>query len=133
MAGRQDSPVPYDKQVGFWRSIVRQVQLVFRLMGDQRVPFWTKSIPILSIAYLVWPADLIPGAIAPVLGAMDDLAAVLLGFKIFVELCPPEVVREHQALLASAGINDGDVVEGEVRPVDDNAEPSTGPVIDIDS
>ncbi|MGD2176709.1 MAG: hypothetical protein PVG71_02695, partial [Anaerolineae bacterium] len=29
------------------------------------------------------------------LNQLDDIAVVLLGIKLFIELAPPEVVREH--------------------------------------
>ncbi|MFQ5408135.1 MAG: YkvA family protein [Anaerolineales bacterium] len=125
------SPAPYQRDIGFWRSLIQHVQLVARLVGDRRVPFWTKSIPILSVVYLFWPADLIPGAIVPVLGAMDDLAAVLVGFKVFIELCPPDVVTEHRAVLAGEVLQAENTIDGEVHVVDDDA-PSDGPIIDLD-
>ena len=36
----------------------------------------------------------------PGLGELDDLTAVLLSLKMFVDLAPPEIVREHLNNLA---------------------------------
>ena len=35
------------------------------------------------------------------LGQLDDIAILLLGFKLFVELSPPEIVREHLIALGA--------------------------------
>jgi len=128
---KSGSPAPYNRDLGFWRGLILQGQLVARLIGDRRVSFWLKSIPIVSLGYLLWPADLIPGAIVPVLGAMDDLAAVLLGFKVFIEMCPQDVVAEHRAMLAGDAYEADNTIDGEVNPVEDDS-PATGTVIDLD-
>ena len=131
MTRKSGSPAPYNRDLGFWRGLIQQGQLVARLFGDRRVSFWLKSIPIVSLGYLLWPADLIPGAIVPVLGAMDDLAALLLGFKVFIEMCPQDVVEEHRARLAGEIYEADNTIDGEVTPVEDDS-PATGPVIDLD-
>ena len=131
MTRKSGSPAPYNRDTGFWRGLIQQGQLVVRLIGDRRVSFWLKTIPILAVGYLLWPADLIPGAIVPVLGAMDDLAALLLGFKVFIELCPQDVVAEHRAKLAGEVYEADNTIDGEVNPVEDDS-PAPGPVIDLD-
>jgi uncharacterized membrane protein YkvA (DUF1232 family) len=97
------------------QDVVRQVRLSWRLFWDQRVPLWTKLIPPVALAYILFPIDLIPD-VALGLGQLDDAAVLLIGFKLFIELAPPEVVREHlQALGARIR---------EWRPVDDDDESS---------
>ena len=55
-----------------------------------------------SLVYLVSPIDFVPDVI-PGLGQLDDLAVIVIGVKLFIELCPPEIVRQHlQELLGEA-------------------------------
>lgn len=70
------------------------IRLYWRLFRDLRVPILAKAFLIATLAYVVWPLDLIPEYI-PVIGEVDDLAVVLSGLWLFIRLCPPEVVRER--------------------------------------
>jgi uncharacterized membrane protein YkvA (DUF1232 family) len=71
-------------------------------MFDPRVPLWLKTIVPASLVYLVSPIDFVPDVI-PGLGQLDDLAVIVIGVKLFIELCPPEIVRQHlQELLGEA-------------------------------
>ncbi len=79
---------------GILASIVRQARLAWRLLLDARVPLWTKMILPASLIYVVSPVDFIPDVI-PGLGQLDDLAIVVLGVKLFIDLCPPAIVSEH--------------------------------------
>jgi uncharacterized membrane protein YkvA (DUF1232 family) len=64
-------------------------------MGDRRVNFFLKLLPIAAAIYVISPVDLIPGAVLPVIGALDDAAVLWLGSTLFVTLCPDEIVQEH--------------------------------------
>ena len=95
---RQIKPI----NVGILADIVRQARLAWRLMLDPRVPLWAKTLVPASLVYLMSPVDFVPDVI-PGLGQLDDLAIVVIGVKLFIELCPPEIVREHmQELLGEA-------------------------------
>ena len=63
-------------------------RLILRLLRDPRVPWYLKLLPIGATLYLIAP-DLLP------LNPLDDTVIVGLGFYLFVELCPREVVDEH--------------------------------------
>ncbi len=93
------------------QEAARQVRLAWRLFWDQRVPFWTKLIPPIALGYVLVPIDLIPD-VALGLGQLDDLAVVLLGLKLFIELSPPDVVRDHLRALG-ARIDEWHVVDEE--------------------
>ena len=80
---------------GFFQDVILRVKLILRLMGDQRVSILLKLLPVGALIYLVSPIDLIPGAVLPVIGALDDAAVLWLGATLFVALCPEEVVQEH--------------------------------------
>jgi uncharacterized membrane protein YkvA (DUF1232 family) len=84
---------------GFIQDMILRVKLILRLMVDRRINFFLKLLPIGALIYLVSPIDLIPGAILPVIGALDDAAVLWLGITLFVSLCPDEVVQEHMKAL----------------------------------
>ena len=79
----------------FWRGLWQDVQLAWNLFRDPRVPTYMKGVPLLAILYVISPFDLIPGII-PILGQLDDLALLVLGVKLFLNLVPEELVREHR-------------------------------------
>ncbi|MGA1841910.1 MAG: YkvA family protein [bacterium] len=75
---------------------IRKFAKVFgRLMRDRRVPWYAKAMPCLAIAYIISPIDLIPGLLVPIIGGLDDLIALFLGFKGLVSLTPKEIIDEH--------------------------------------
>ena len=103
---------------GVLQGFIKQAKLVGRLIGDRRVNGLLKLIPIASIIYLVSPIDLIPGAVVPLMGALDDAAVVWIGTTLFIELCPPDVVQEHrQALNMDASSDSGEIIDAETRDI----------------
>jgi uncharacterized membrane protein YkvA (DUF1232 family) len=118
---------PYIPEGSFFRETVQQLKLVYNLMLDERVPALTKLIPVLSVGYLLFPIDVLPDILIG-LGQLDDLAVVMLGLRFFLELAPPDVVREQLKRIVQGGHwsvsdkpaaeppkTDGDVVEGNYR------------------
>ena len=102
--------------VAWLQDVARQARLAWRLFWDQRVPLWTKLIPPAALAYVLFPLDLVPD-VALGLGQLDDAAVLLIGVKLFIELAPPDVVREHLRTLGAR-------IE-EWRVVEQDGEPST--------
>jgi uncharacterized membrane protein YkvA (DUF1232 family) len=80
---------------GFFQDLVLRIKLILHLIGDRRVNFLLKLLPIAAAIYVVSPVDLIPGAVFPVIGALDDAVVIWLGTTLFVTLCPDDVVQEH--------------------------------------
>ena len=78
---------------GLLTGLSRTLRLVLRLVADKRVNFFLKLLPISTLIYLVSPLD----AAIP---AVDDAFVIGLGTYVFIELCPQDVVEEHQARLA---------------------------------
>ncbi len=105
---------------GFLDEIINQIRLVWRLLTDRNVPVWVKFIPPLAILYLFSPIDLVPDPVLG-LGQLDDLAVLLLGFKLFVEMCPGGVVQRHRDELAGSKppVSEGEVVDASYRVLDD--------------
>lgn len=111
MADKKKIVVP--PQGGMMRDLVRRLKLITRLMGDRRVNFFIKFLPLASLAYLFWPLDAIA---LPIIGALDDAAILWIGSTLFVELCPADVVNEHMQELA-AGEGE-EVVDAEATDID---------------
>ena len=121
MTEKKSSDIIVPQQGGVVRNLMNQMKLIFRLMGDKRVSFLAKLVPMGAFAYLLLPADLAPNVVLPVIGMVDDAAILWLGTYIFTELCPPEVVEEHMKALAGnmkpKDANNEDVVDGETTEV----------------
>jgi uncharacterized membrane protein YkvA (DUF1232 family) len=82
------------KEPGFWREMWQQARLVYYLLRDPDVPFYLKLLPAAALLYVVFPLDFAPD-VYPVLGQLDDLTALLVGAKVFIEMAPPHVVARH--------------------------------------
>jgi len=109
-------------QGGMLRDFVKRLKLIARLMGDRRVNFFLKTLPVASVAYLIFPFDLAPGIAFPIIGALDDAAILWIGSTLFVELCPDDVVKEHMRVLDSnlGDSSSGEVVDAEATDMDDD-------------
>lgn len=84
--------------------IIMEIRLTWRLIVDKRVPLWPKFIPILAIAYVLSPLDLIPDVLIG-LGQLDDLGILLGSLRLFKSLVPSYILKEHQEILT------GNVIE----------------------
>ena len=121
MTEKKASDIIVNQQGGVIRNLTNQFKLILRLMGDRRVSFLAKLVPLGAFAYLIMPADLAPAVVLPVIGVVDDAAVIWLSSYVFTELCPPEVVEEHMKSLAGnmkpKDANGEDVVDGETTEV----------------
>jgi len=113
-------------QGGVLKDLTLRAKLMLRLMGDKRVSLWLKLIPLGALVYFISPVDLIPGAVVPGIGALDDMAILWLGYYTFLELCPPAVVKElakniisNSAIVEEVKEDEGEVVDGEATDVTD--------------
>lgn len=100
---------------GFLRDFAIRLKLIARLMGDNRVNFLLKVLPVATVAYLIWPIDLV--SVIPGIAALDDIAIVSLGNYLFVELCPPGVVQEHMKALTASTASSDEIVDAEVKDI----------------
>ena len=145
------SPVPPEQTnavIRWFGDAIRQVRLAWRLFWDKRVPFLAKLIPPAALAYLVFPVDIISDPLLG-LGQLDDLAVLLLGVKLFIEVAPPDIVREHLAALGARisewrvsgeeksgppAVVEGDytIVDTEADEIEEEPEATEGELADTD-
>jgi len=111
---RQD--FPRDRGPRWWPALVKNVRLGWRLLRDPLVPGWTKLIPLGALLYVVLPNDLIPDVLFG-LGQLDDLGVLLLALRMFISMCPAQIVQRHLAAMSA--------VDGSYRVVDE--EPARPP------
>ena len=80
------------------RLLWRNGRLAWRLVRDPRTPLLPKLILGASLLYVLSPLDIVPDVV-PVLGQLDDVAALALGLELFFKYVPNGLRREHQATL----------------------------------
>jgi len=112
MTEKKNSNITVPREGGMVRDVINKLRLIFRLMGDSRVSFLAKLIPIGTLIYMISPIDAVS---IPIIGAVDDAALLWLGSYIFTELCPPAVVEEYMKELESnmQSDSDDDIVDAE--------------------
>ncbi len=90
------SPLQLTRLVAYLPQFVR---VFWRLMIDDRVSLLAKMVPALAVALMLTPPAL-ELDLVPIVGELDWVLVGYLALKIFVWLCPPEVVREHVSRIA---------------------------------
>ena len=88
--------------------MVRQLQLIIRLLKDKRIHPLIKVLPFLSLIYLIYP-DFVPGP-------FDDAVVIGLFMQFFMSLVPDELVDEHRYEQEVERIKTGQedsIIEGE--------------------
>jgi uncharacterized membrane protein YkvA (DUF1232 family) len=76
-------------------------RLLLSLAADPRVPNSRKALLGLAAAYLLSPWDLVPERI-PFVGALDDLAVIVLAVDVFLEGVPATLIDEKLSALGIA-------------------------------
>ncbi len=70
------------------------VKLLWRLGRDDRVPTASKALMFGSLAYVLFPIDVLPDVI-PGLGQIDDVLLVVYAVNRILRSAGPDVVVEH--------------------------------------
>jgi hypothetical protein len=89
--------------------MIKQLQLIVRLLRDKRVSPIIKLLPLLSLVYLIWSPDLL-------FGPIDDAMVIALFIQFFMALVPDEIIDElkmDQDIEESAIIEKDNIIEGE--------------------
>ena len=74
MANKRD--ILRNQDSGFFQDLILRLKLILRLMGDKRVNFLLKILPLGGLIYLLSPIDLIPDIALPVIGYLDDALVI---------------------------------------------------------
>ncbi|MFZ0245197.1 hypothetical protein [Candidatus Binatus sp.] len=85
------SPMQLSRLVMYLPQFVR---LFYRLITDERVPMLAKMVPWMGLLLMLTPPALELDMI-PIVGELDWILIGYLSLKVFIWLCPPDVVREH--------------------------------------
>jgi uncharacterized membrane protein YkvA (DUF1232 family) len=80
-------------------------RLLWALARDPRVPTARKALLGLAGAYIVSPIDLVPERI-PLVGALDDVAVMVLAIDVFLEGLPENLLKEK---LDDLGIDESEL------------------------
>ena len=82
-------------------DVPRHGKLAYCLLRDDRVPAAPKAVLLGALGLIVSPLDF--PAWIPVLGEFDMLALGILAVETFIEACPEDVRREHEAAIKAKG------------------------------
>jgi hypothetical protein len=75
------------------------VRLFYRLITDERVPMLAKAVPAMGVLLMFTPPALELDMI-PFIGELDWILVGYIALKVFIWLCPADVVREHVSQIA---------------------------------
>lgn len=87
----------YGKKVG--RASLRPVLLMYYVMTSKETPWKDKAAIFASIAYLVLPIDLLKAKRLPVVGWMDEVAALVVAFEKMKHRITPDMEQRADELL----------------------------------
>jgi uncharacterized membrane protein YkvA (DUF1232 family) len=96
-----------------FHDLPRQIRLAYCLIRDPRVPIAPKAGILAALGLVVTPVINLPEEI-PLVGELDSLAVAMVALRVFIAVCPPEVVAEQERLIAERRSRfDDDVRAGE--------------------
>ena len=75
------------------RALKQETFTLYLACRHPRVPWYAKVLALIVVGYALSPIDLIPDFI-PLLGYVDDLILIPLGFMLVIRMIPDEVLAE---------------------------------------
>jgi uncharacterized membrane protein YkvA (DUF1232 family) len=89
---REHTPrVVHDMEKLTWNQ---KLDLAWRLVRDDRMPFFIKPIVLLPALYMASPIDVLPDFI-PVIGRLDDAFVFSTTYAVVSGFVPSHVLQEH--------------------------------------
>jgi uncharacterized membrane protein YkvA (DUF1232 family) len=68
-------------------------RLIWSLLRDDRVPPAQKAVLVVALGYVATPFDILPDRI-PLIGALDDVAVVVIAIDMFIDGIPAALLDE---------------------------------------
>jgi uncharacterized membrane protein YkvA (DUF1232 family) len=85
------------QKISSWAKALKlDVLALWFALKHPKMPFWSKVVCFIAVAYALSPIDLIPDFI-PVLGYLDDLILVPALVWLALKLIPAEVMNQSRA------------------------------------
>ena len=75
------------------QELQKQAHVFYFVFKHPKTPWYARLIAACVAGYLLSPIQIIPSYI-PVIGFMDDLVVLVVGFKLIQKAIPPEVLQE---------------------------------------
>ena len=114
----KDDRTPIRASGGFIHELILRIKLFFLLFKDARINLIIKSIPLIAMGYVLMPIN-IPGP-------FDEVGVLVIGYYLFVELCPTNIVEEHMINLRNPTLvkmyqppNPDSIVDAEYEEVEE--------------
>jgi uncharacterized membrane protein YkvA (DUF1232 family) len=82
-----------------FHDLPQQLRLAYCLVRDPRVPIAPKAGVLAALGLAVTPVIEVPETI-PLIGDLDMLAVTMVALRVFIALCPADVVAEQERLIA---------------------------------
>jgi uncharacterized membrane protein YkvA (DUF1232 family) len=96
------------------QRLQKEAHVFYFAFKHPRTPWYAKLIAACAAGYLLSPIQIIPSFI-PVIGFMDDLVVLVVGFKLIQKTISPEVLKEcrerAEAAEAKRKASDSSVIE----------------------
>ena len=75
------------------QELKKQAHVFYFVFKHPKTPWYARLIAACAAGYLLSPIQIIPSYI-PVIGFMDDVVVLVVGFKLIQKSIPPEVLQE---------------------------------------
>jgi uncharacterized membrane protein YkvA (DUF1232 family) len=71
-------------------SLLARLRKAAALLADPRVKKLPRFAVVAALAYLIWPADLVPDFLIPLAGYLDDATLLWLSTRWLFRSAPPD-------------------------------------------
>jgi uncharacterized membrane protein YkvA (DUF1232 family) len=75
-------------------GLLARLRRAAALMADPRVKKLPRFAVVVGLAYLFWPADLVPDFLVPIAGYLDDATLVWLSMRWLFKSDPDRAIRD---------------------------------------
>lgn len=112
-----------DKARAFIARLFEEFRILRRAAVHPRVPWHAKAVSGCAVLYIVSPIQIIPNFI-PVIGQMDDVAAVFLALRYLRRFVPASVLEECRRSAIAATKSNDDIAGKKGPSTESTAVPS---------